>query len=68
MPVGAGSVWGWESVWGWALKVSGQYGGGAQDTEMDKGWFIIKGTLSCTMGFNILTRTPENQNNTLLLQ
>ena len=39
-----------------------------QDTEMEKGGFIIKGTLSCTTGFNILTKTPENQNNMLLLQ
>lgn len=68
MPVAAGSVWGWESVWDWALKVLGQYGRGVQDTEMEKGGFIIKGTLSYTTGFNILTKTPENQNNMLLLQ
>lgn len=35
---------------------------------MEKGGFIIKGTLSYTTGFNILTKTPENQNNMLLLQ
>lgn len=42
--------------------------GVVQDTKMDKGGFIIKGTLSCTTAFNILTKTPENPNNVLLLQ
>lgn len=34
--------------------------------QLCKGDFIIKGTLSCTVGFNILARTTENQDNILL--
>lgn len=44
----------------------GQRGGGLWNIKLDKGGFIVKGTLSCTMGFNILARTPENQNSMLL--
>lgn len=39
----------------------GQCGGRVRNIKLDKGQFLIKETLSCTKGFNILARTPENQ-------